>query len=151
MNGKLSIARIASGTLALTIVLIGLFVILTYYRMSTLQNSGLGACLSELNANTPDCASFSVFQYLWHPQWIAAQFSCYFFAAMIIGYLFTRKNPKTAPITSALIGVISAALLLSIIEPGRLSALSAFLGVVLGGLIASPRSTKGHKIQDRRK
>ncbi|MGD2117604.1 MAG: hypothetical protein PVG66_04535 [Chromatiales bacterium] len=129
-------ARIIGSSLTTLIVLAVLFFVFTYFRIMQIDRDLYLDCQSVSAESMQLCADNVTLDFLRDSQWVALQFSTYTLVAALIFFLFVRKQASSALWQSGIAGVLSSSLLLLVIEPGRLLALTAICGALLGGLLA---------------
>jgi hypothetical protein len=136
MPASLSFKRMLAGWLLLSLSLAGLFTWMAYLRLISLDNSGLGACLELDPLRLHQCMNWTIHAHLWNSHWVALQFSLYVVVALLISLFLCRKAPSAPLFHGLMMASLSALSLLGMTDQGRLIALCAFVGALLGGLIA---------------
>ena len=112
-----------------------LYVWLLYLRTAALDPEILARC-QRLGTQAQACADWVYNNHMADPQWLAAQFTLYTLVALGLAMLLGWRRPAAAVQTGLYAGLLAAAVILAVAEPGRLPALGTLLGSGLGGLIA---------------
>lgn len=127
------------GVLASVAAIYTAFLLLNYYRVSGFDASLLEACSHQVPEQISACVAWTVSAYMGDRHWLAVQFVCYTLLALVPGWMLGARLPDVAVRAGLLLGVSAALVLILVLEPGRLPALAALFGSVLGGLMATSR------------
>lgn len=132
----LKLGPVVAGTLLVLAALAVMFFSLYMYRVKTLHHVDYTAC-SEYKAyiEVSKCVGLKVRDYLKHPQWRAAQFTCYMLATIISGIFCAWIAGVQRLVAVPLITVIATLAAFVMFKPWGLVTIAALLGVPLGGAI----------------
>lgn len=141
--------RLLIGSLALALMLALLFGALLWLRLRGL-NAESGAlieagCQGLQPMDMSSCIGQNLFVWLWQPTWVAKVFSLLTVAATLPSWWLLHRQPLPA-VHGLLLGLSSGVMLLFMLDPGRLAALSSLFGAGLGGLLASAWQQRTKKI-----
>ncbi|MBF0256254.1 MAG: hypothetical protein HQL47_07300 [Gammaproteobacteria bacterium] len=143
LGARFSLKRILLGWLLISVSLGGLFSWLLYRRLLKLDSAYFAPCNGVNALQIEACLRQAVYSYLWNDYWVALQFSLYLSLATLLSFLFCRKAPSAPLFHALMMAVLVTTTLLNFIEQGgSLSAVSGFLGILLGGLVAQSRQNQ---------
>lgn len=138
-QGSFRIRPLLLGALSGVLLIVFAFLALNYYRAASFDASLLASCAGLEVRRSSACAGWTVYAYMGDRHWLAMQFSVYVLLAWACGLAVGLRLPSAPRRAGALVGALTAILLLVLLEPGRLPALAALSGASLGGLMASSR------------
>jgi hypothetical protein len=133
----LKLGPIVIGTLVVLTMLAVVFFGMHIHRVKNLYQADYSSCAQYRTDYTAfsRCMTLKVYDFLKHPQWLAAQFACYMLVTIISGifcaWLAGRQRQVAVPLI-ALITVLLAALTFN---PWGMAAVTALVGLPLGGAI----------------
>ncbi|HEX5056715.1 MAG TPA: hypothetical protein VFX02_09480 [Gammaproteobacteria bacterium] len=138
----LKLGPVVTGTLLVLAVLGVMFFSLYAHRIQTLYRADYSPCAQYRNLmdyktymQFSKCLGIQTRDYLKHPQWLAAQFACFMFAAIMSGIFCGWLTGSQRQVSVPLIAAISAMAASVIFKPWGLVTVAALLGVPLGGAI----------------
>jgi hypothetical protein len=132
----LKLGPVVTGILLVLAALAVMFFLLYAHRMQTLHRADFVPCMQQKTyMAVSKCVGLKVRDYIKHPQWQAAQFTCYMLVAIISGIFCGWSTGYQRPVAVPLIAVLSALAASGLFKPWGLVTFAAFLGVLLGGAI----------------
>lgn len=143
------IGRIVFGIVVNGLVLGVLFPGLNYLRFKSLSATDFAGCSPVDPGSLQHCVSQVIFSHLADTRWVAGQFSIYVMVAALLTFFILRRGPQVPVLEGIAIAIGAVALLLTAVEPGRLVAISAFVGIMLGSLIVHSRQKPTIRINEQ--
>lgn len=123
------------------------FLLLTYYRATGFDTTLLAPCTDLDAPRATDCSMWMLSAYMGDAHWLAIQFTVYIIPATVCAWLCGLRIPVTPRRAGALSGILAGLVLLLALQPGRLPALAAVSGGLLGGLLAASQLRRRRQSQ----
>jgi hypothetical protein len=133
----LKLGPIVIGTLVVLAMLTVVFFGMHIHRVKNLYQADYSPC-AQYRTNYMHfsrCMTLKVYDFLKHPQWLAAQFACYMLVTIIGGIFCAWLAGGQRQVAVPLIACITVLLASLTFNPWGLAAVTALLGVPLGGAI----------------
>lgn len=132
----LKLGPIMVGVLMVLGALALVFFALYAHRLQTMHRVDFTSCAEyKTYMDASKCVGIKVRDYLKHPQWQAAQFTCYMLAAIMAGIFCAWNTREQRRVAVPLIAAVAALAAIVMFKPWGLVSIAALLGVLLGGAI----------------
>jgi hypothetical protein len=132
----LKLGPVFLGVLTVLAVLGLMFFTLYVHRLQTLHRVDFSPCGQyKTYMDASKCVGLKVRDYIKHPQWRAAQFTCFMLAAIMAGIFCAWLTGGQRQVAVPLIACIAALTASQLFKPGGLVSITALMGVPLGGAI----------------
>lgn len=139
MPERLLFGRVVIGAVLISILLAVLFALLNFFHFRELDANAFSFCSPRDAGVLMSCVTQVLYGHLADPHWVGAQFSMYVTLAAVMSYLLLKGAPAPPLLNGIAMAAGSVALLVTLVEPGMLCAVSAFCGIILGTLVVQSR------------